>query len=87
MTASNPPLPPLTIALRLRVFTRLLLSLRRHDFRAARTFMAMQFPADRQAVRAVKFIGWALKQMWCAIPDAMRHTRFADEVSQVPLWL
>ena len=84
---SDNSLPPLTLALRLRVFVRLLCSLRRHDFRAARTFMAMTFPKDRPVVRHVKFTGWALKQMWCAIPDAMRHTRFSETVSKVPVWL
>lgn len=49
--------------------------------------MAMQFPNDRSLIRIVKFIGWALRQMWCTIPDAMRHTQFADEVSKVPMWL
>ena len=80
-------LPPLTVALRVRVFLRLLFSVRRHDFRAARTFMAMQFPNDRSLKRVLKFIAWALQQMWCTIPDAMRHTRFADGVSKVPMWL
>ena len=81
------PFPPLTIGLRLRVIMRLLWSLRRHDFRAARTFMAMSFPDDRPVMRLVKFVGWALYQMTSAIPDAMRHTRFAGEVSKVPVWL
>jgi glycine/D-amino acid oxidase-like deaminating enzyme len=81
------PFPPLTIGLRLRVIMRLLWSLRRHDFRAARTFMAMSFPDDRPVKRLAKFLGWALFQMTSAIPDAMRHTRFAGEVSKVPVWL
>ena len=80
-------LPPLTLFFRLRVFVRLLGALRRHDFRAARTFMAMAFPKDRSVVRLVKFTGWALQQMWCTIPDAMRHTRFSESVSKVPVWL
>jgi len=81
------PLPPQTLVLRLRVAVRLLLSLRRHDFRAARTFSAMAFPENGQFVRLFKFIGWGLRQMWCTIPDAMRHTRFADDVSPLPVWL
>ncbi len=80
-------LPPLTLSLRIRVFLRLLLSLRRHDFRAARTFMTMTFPKAPPGVRQLKFVGWALTQMWCTIPDAMRHTRFAATVSKVPTWL
>lgn len=84
---SDEPLSPSTLALRLGVFVRLLSSLRRHDFRAARTFMAMTFPKDRSVVRLVKFIGWAIRQMWCAIPEAMRHTRFVDTVSKVSFWL
>ncbi len=84
---SDDSLPPLTLALRVRVCLRLLFSLRRHDFRAARTFMAMTYPKDLPIVRALKFIGWALRQMWSTIPDAMRHTRFAAPVSDVPVWL
>ncbi|MBP87723.1 MAG: hypothetical protein CMJ64_13540 [Planctomycetaceae bacterium] len=80
-------LPPLTLRLRVRVSLRLLFSVRRHDFRAARTFMAMTFPKDPPVVRVLKFISWALTQMWCTIPDAMRHTRFATKVSKVPTWL
>ncbi len=87
MIAADKSLPPLTLGLRLRVMVRLLCSLRRHDFRAARTFMAMNFPHDRPVVQLIKFAGWALKQMWSTIPDAMRHTRFADTVSKVPVWL
>jgi glycine/D-amino acid oxidase-like deaminating enzyme len=49
--------------------------------------MAMTFPNDRPVLRLVKFTGWVLRQMWCTIPDAMRHTRFADTVSRVPVWL
>jgi len=81
------PLPPLTFALRARVFVRLLFSIRRHDFRAARTFMQMTFPKDSPFIRLVKFVGWSLHQMWNTIPQAMRHTRFADKVSKVPVWL
>lgn len=84
---SKESLPRLSLGLRIRVFFRLLFSIRRHDFRAARTFMAMHFPDSRPVARFFKFIGWALKQMWCAIPDAMQHTRFADKVSKVPVWL
>ena len=68
---SESSLPPLTFALRLRIFVRLLCSLRRHDFRSARTFTMMAFPNDAPLTRMVKFIGWALRQMWCTIPDAM----------------
>lgn len=84
---SLPELPPLTFLLRIRVFGRLLLSLRRHDFRIAFTFMKMNFPNDSPIKRLLKFVGWALWQMVCAIPDAMRHTRFCNNVSPVPIWL
>ena len=80
-------LPPLTFALRVRVFGRLLLSLRRHDLRSARTFARMAFPGETPLRRLVKFTGWALRQMWCTFPDAMRHTQFAGTVSKVPVWL
>ena len=79
--------PPLTFAFRLKVFVRLLLDLRRHDLRVAKTFTKMSFPCDSWLTRQVKFVGWALQQMWCTIPEAMRHTTFAKEVSPVPYWL
>lgn len=84
---SEPATPPLTFAFRLKIFVRLLLDLRPHDFRASQTFTKMSFPNDTWLMRQVKFVGWALTQMWCTIPEAMRHVTFADEVSPVPCWL
>jgi glycine/D-amino acid oxidase-like deaminating enzyme len=77
----------LTFTFRVRMFVRLLFDLRRHDFRSANTFMAMSFPNDSRPMRMIKFVSWALKQMWCDIPEAMVHTTFAKEVSKVPYWL
>jgi glycine/D-amino acid oxidase-like deaminating enzyme len=80
-------LPPLTLSLRIRVLLRLVLSLRRHDFRAARTFMAMTYPHDPAFVRMLKFFRWAITQMWCTMPDAMRDTHIDSDISPVPVWL
>ena len=79
--------PPLTVLLRIRVFFHLLINIRRHDFRSARTFTIMKYPNDPSIIKFIKFFRWALKHMWCEIPDAMRHTRFDDKVSKVPFWL
>ena len=70
MTAGMPdkPLPPLTLALQ--------------DFHVVRAFVAMTLPWDRSVVGLVWFIDWALRRMWCTIPDAMLHTRFAETASK-----
>ena len=75
------------IGFRLKVFFELLAGLRRHDFRSARTFMQMQSPGKAFPRRLGRFVGWALHQMWCEIPDTMQRVSFADPVSKVPCWL
>ena len=67
--------------------TGTLLGLRRHDFRAAATFSRMRFPDDPLPVRLLKFVGWALEQMFTVIPDAVTDARFPRDVSHVPFWL
>ena len=78
---------PLILRKRIREFLGLFLGLRRHDFRAARTFMNTQWPDRPRHVRVGKFLVWALGQMWNDIPSALRHTSFARPVSKVPVWL
>lgn len=49
--------------------------------------MRMHFPHDNGIIRVMKFIAWALKQMWMTIPAAMQQTHFASTVSKTPVWL
>lgn len=72
---------------RLRTVFELLLGLRRHDFRAARTFIDSFFPGQGLLSRAVSFTGWTLKLMWHQIPETNVWASFAKPVSRTPIWL
>ena len=72
---------------RITIALGLLAGLRRHDFRAARTFAQMNFPHHSFPGRWFRFVGWALRQMFATIPEAMTDAGFASPVSRVPLWL
>ena len=73
---------------RFGVCLSLLTGLRRHDFRAARTWIRMMYAGSHSLpVAVVKFIGWALGQMLGEIPTAMRDTTWAPKVSKTPFWL
>ena len=72
---------------RTRVALGLLADLRGHDFHAAWTFMNRTWPHDAVPVRLLKFAGWALRQMFSIIPDALTTVSFADRPSKVSLWL
>ena len=87
-TTDSLPEVPLGILDRLRVCLGLLSGLRRHDFRAARTWIRMMY-AGRHSfpVAIVKFSGWAVRQMLGEIPQAMQHTTWARTVSKTPSWL
>lgn len=78
---------PLTLAWRVRVFCELLLGLRKHDFRAARTWVNTMYPNVAWPARWLRFVRWALRQMWCEVPDVLRTATFAAPVSKTPLWL
>lgn len=65
----------------------LLLGLRRHDLRAARTFINTMLPDASFPVRLAKFLAWALDQIFVAIPRALKTARFARPVSRTPIWL
>lgn len=78
---------PATLWFRIRTFFGLIAGLRRHDFRAARTFTRMRFPKNSSPVRFIKFVGWAFRHMLVDIPDAITDSKFGPEVSKVPYWL
>ena len=72
---------------RLREVGCLLVGLRRHDFRAARTWAHLQFADFGWWGRWCRFLAWSLRQMWHAIPDALHDVRWDQPVSRVPFWL
>ena len=72
---------------RLRTMLELVLGLRRHDFRAARTFMASFYPGQGVMSRTVSFARWAMKLMWRQIPETASWASFANPVSRTPIWL
>lgn len=85
--APDPKLPPLTLGWRLRVFFGLLFGLRKHDFRAARTWVNTMYPGVSPLTKFMRFVNWSLRQMWCEVPDALRCATFAAQVSKTPIWL
>ena len=79
----NPP----TFFRRLHVATVLLAGLRRHDLRAARTFVNSKFTGRSAFVRWSRFLVWTLRQMFSIIPDALQGVDFKRPVSPTPIWL
>jgi glycine/D-amino acid oxidase-like deaminating enzyme len=72
---------------RLRVFCALLLGLRRHDFRAPRTLVALLYSGRPWIVRWAGFFAWSLHQMWVEIPNGLAGITFDRPVSRTPIWL
>ena len=79
--------PSASLWMRLRVFLGLLCGLRKHDFRAAATWIDTMYPGVPPVARFFKFVRWSLWQMWCEIPDALCTATFARTVSRTPIWL
>ena len=72
---------------RLQTCFGLLCGLRRHDLRAARTWINTMYPESSLPGRYLKFVFWSLGQMWRHIPDTLAMTTFAAPVSRTPFWL
>ncbi len=85
--AQQSPSPELSAGRRIGVALGLLAGLRGHDFRAAGTFMNMEFGGHWLPARLFRFVGWTLRQMLFVIPPALRGISFASPVSRTPLWL
>ena len=66
---------------------RMLVGLRRHDFRAAGTWIATMYPGKALLARLWLFTLWALDTVWRKIPDALVWARFVTRVSRTPIWL
>jgi hypothetical protein len=76
-----------TPLLKLRTCFGLLCGLRRHDFRAARTWINTMYPESSLPGRDLRFVFWSLGQLWRRIPDTLAMTTFAAPVSRTPFWL
>jgi glycine/D-amino acid oxidase-like deaminating enzyme len=63
------------------------MNLRRHDFRAARTFIRKMYPDQPALLRSLRFLRWVSHQCFTAIPEGLRGTRFEQPVSPTPVWL
>ncbi len=72
---------------RLKHFFYLLLGIHVHDFRAAKTLVKVKYKNYPFLIAWLKFFGWALKQMWITIPNAMPWMSIKKEVSRTPYWL
>jgi glycine/D-amino acid oxidase-like deaminating enzyme len=72
---------------RLWVAGSLLLGLRRHDFRAPRILVGINYPGQPWVVKWVKFVGWSLHQMWVEIPNGRASVTFDQPISRTPFWL
>lgn len=81
------PSEPPSFLFRLRTLAGLLAGLRRHDFRAARTWINTMSPGASLLSRYGQFVGWALDQMWRRIPETLRTATFAPSVDRTPFWL
>ena len=72
---------------RLRCFVSLLLGVRRHDFRSAAKFIAVEYGHLPLLSRYWNFLKWSLRQMWIVIPEAMPMMTVSPQVSRTPFWL
>ncbi|MEO1981137.1 MAG: FAD-binding oxidoreductase, partial [Fuerstiella sp.] len=72
---------------RLRCFISLVLGLRRHDFRSAAKFIAVEYGHLPFLSRHWQFLKWSLRQLWVVIPEAMPMLTVAPRVSHTPFWL
>jgi hypothetical protein len=72
---------------RLVRFLTLLCGMRRHEFRAARTWIQTMYPGVALGRRLLGFFSWSLQTMWRTIPDAAQLVRFASPISRTPVWL
>lgn len=75
------------LLVRSHTMLELVLGLRRHDFRAARTFMASFYPGQSPLSRVISFLRWVLDLTWRQIPETNTWASFGSPVSRTPIWL
>ena len=61
--------------------------MRRHEFRAARTWINTMYPGKILIHRLLLFSMWSVKSLWRTIPDALDRVQFENPVSRTPVWL
>ena len=76
-----------TLFSRVRCACGLLLGLRYHDFRAARTFISEMYAGQALIVRLYMFVVWTLGQIFSAIPAGMQGVSEVKPVDKTPIWL
>ena len=72
---------------RIQTVFELIAGLRRHDFRAARTWINTFYPGRAWPVRLLLFLQWALHAIWVEIPETARWATLAKPLSRTPIWL
>ncbi|MFN0168206.1 MAG: NAD(P)/FAD-dependent oxidoreductase [Bryobacteraceae bacterium] len=72
---------------RVRTVAEVLSGLRRHDFRAARTWIQSFYPGRSLPVRLFLFLKWSLTLIWRQIPETAPWATLARPVSRTPIWL
>ena len=65
----------------------LLIGLRRHDFRAARTWLNMMYPGVNLMTRLYRFVCWSVGQMLIEIPQAMGYASWNAPIKKKSFWL
>lgn len=65
----------------------LLLSMRQHEIRAARTWINTMYPEKTLVHRLRLFFTWSFKTIWETIPNSNNRVQFKDPVSKTPVWL
>lgn len=90
-SASSPAPSPqrrLSLKKRMKIVGRLLLDLRPHDVRAARTFVRVAYGKDPFPARWIKFLRWSFWQMFVTIPQTMSAgIAIGPSVSRTAFWL
>ena len=76
-----------TVGQRLRAALRLLARTRRHELRAARSWLALAYGGLPPSRRLLRFARWTLDTLWRAIPNAAQWARYERRVSRTPVWL
>lgn len=62
-------------------------AMRRHDFRAARTWIENFNPGRSLPVRLVLFVKWVLTLLWLRMPETAAWATIARPISRTPVWL
>jgi len=72
---------------RIKIIMALLLGLRRHDLRAARTFVKIQYKDQPFLLRWMRFSVWSMRQIFITIPNGISGLDLSRSVSRTPFWL